>query len=382
MNFLVLGGGAQGSAAAFDLLRREEVERVVLADAHAGALPGFLANGFEGRLERREIDATDEAAVLEAMEGMDAVACALPYHFNVRMTRLAVRAGRHYCDLGGHTADVKTQRRFDAEAADRGVSVIPDCGLAPGLTTVLAQAGIDRLDEAGSVRIWVGGLPQAPKPPLRYHIVYSLEGMLDYYTTPSVVLRGGEITEVEPLTEVERVTFPPPLGELEAFHTSGGISTLPHRYEGRIPEMIYKTLRYPGHAEIMRAIRDLGLLDATPLEVAGASVAPRDLFIRRVTPHLRDPDAKDLVALRVEVRGVRDGRCRKVRFEMVDRFDEEFGLTAMMRTTGFPLALTALMQAQGRVAGSGVRTPDEAVPGDAFVAELGRRGIRIERSEG
>ena len=166
----------------------------------------------------------------------------------------------------------------------KGISVIPDCGLAPGMVNILAAEGIRRMDRAEKVKIYVGGLPQPPEPPLNYQIVYSLEGALDYYTTPSWVLRGGKPVQVDALSEVEPVEFPAPVGTLEAFHTGGGISTMPFAYEGKIEVMEYKTLRYPGHVAIMRPIRELGLLGNEPIEVKGKQVVPRDLFIAAVQP--------------------------------------------------------------------------------------------------
>jgi lysine 6-dehydrogenase len=250
------------------------------------------------------------------------------------------------------------------------------------MVNVLAQAGIDALDEVDSVRILVGGLPRHPRPPLNYQVVYSLEGVLDYYTTRSIVLEEGEIREREALSGVERVTFPEPVGELEAFHTAGGISTMPYRYRGRIPRMEYKTLRYPGHAEIMRAIRELGLLSQDAVWVDGCRVSPRSFFIQVVRPHLTFEAAEDLVALRVEVTGRSDGSDRTVRFDLLDRYDPEHDITAMMRTTGYSLAVTALMQVDGRIRERGVRTPDECVPPQAYIDELHRRGVVIERREG
>src|SRR5690606_37000590 len=157
-------------------------------------------------------------------------------------------------------------------------------------------------DRPRAVRIKVGGLPQNPRPPLNYQVVYSMEGVLDYYTTRSLVLRDGEPVQVEALSEVEELDFPG-VGRLEAFHTAGGLSTMAQRYRGKLETMEYRTLRYPGHAAAMRAIRDLGLLDSEPVDVKGAAVAPRDLFLARVGPELRrDPhESPDLVALRVEV---------------------------------------------------------------------------------
>jgi lysine 6-dehydrogenase len=174
------------------------------------------------------------------------------------------------------------------------------------------------------------------------------------------------------------VEFPAPVGTLEAFHTGGGISTLPFAYEGKVDVMEYKTLRYPGHAAIMRPIRELGLLDMKPVEVKGQTVAPRDLFIATVSPRLHKPLGQDLGALQVLVSGLKGGARREVGFRLIDYYDVEHGISAMMRTTGFSLSITGQMQADGRVTQKGVRTPDEAMPFGAYVSELGKRGIRIE----
>lgn len=392
MKVLVLGGGAQGSAAAYDLLQDEGVTEVVIGDMQTEVAPflrPYLADaggpaggaGQAGKLRVARVDARDEASVRAAMAGMTSVVCALPYYFNLPMTKLAIEAGANFADLGGNTEIVEAQRKLDADAKAAGVSVIPDCGLAPGMVNILAQAGIDELDSTTSVRMWVGGLPQNPEPPLNYQIVYSMEGVLDYYTTPGLVLREGEPAEVEPLTELESVDFPEPLGTLEAFYTAGGISTLPFRYRGQLRTMEYKTLRYPGHAGIMKAIRDLGLLSDAPVKVGDAEITPRQFFIDRVTPLLRKPEGKDLVALRVEIRGEKDGEARTIRYDVLDYYDASTGITAMMRTTGYSLALTGVMQGRGQIRETGVRTPDETVEPGAYIDGLARRGIQIARSE-
>jgi lysine 6-dehydrogenase len=305
--------------------------------------------------------------------------CALPYYFNLEMTRIAIDAGVHFSDLGGNTEIVRMQKALDASAGAKGITVVPDCGLAPGMVNILAQLGISRMDSASRVKIFVGGLPQAPEGPLKYQIVYSLEGVLDYYTTLSWVLRGGRPTQVKALSELESVVFAEPIGELEAFHTAGGLSTMSARYEGKIGTMEYKTLRYPGHAHIMEAIRDLGLLGLEPIDVKGQRVVPRDLAVAAMTPHLRKPDAKDLVALRVLVEGTKDGKPAKQTFELVDRYDAARRISAMERSTGFSLSITGQLQAAGAVKPAGVRTPDECIPGERYVAELAERGIAIRQ---
>ena len=379
MRFLVLGGGAQGTAAAFDLLRDESVSEVLLADVAAGEPHPCLRPHAGARLTTVEADAADTARIATLMEGTTGVLCALPYYFNLPMAQLAIESGVHYADLGGHTAIVKQQCALDDQARASGVSIVPDTGLAPGMVHIFAQGGIDSMDSVEAVRLWVGGLPQQPKPPLNYEVVYSLEGMLDYYVTPATILRDGRQTTVAALSGLESVDFPTPVGRLEAFFTGGGTSTLPSRYEGRIGTLEYKTLRYPGHARIMRAIRELGLLSDKDVDYNGTRVNPRQFFIDRVTPLLSGDGGGDMVVVRVDVTGIRDGEPKRIRYEVLDRHDPGTGLTAMGRTTGFSLSITALMQARGEVR-PGARTPDDSISPDRYITELARRGIRTEVS--
>jgi len=196
------------------------------------------------------------------------------------------------------------------------------------------------------------------------------------------VLRDGKRAQVDALSELEDVAFPAPVGTLEAFHTGGGISTMPFAWEGKIPVMEYKTLRYPGHVAIMKPIRELGLLDNTPIAMNGDGhkISPRQAFIAAVSPKLTKPQGRDLVALRVDVTGTKGGNSAGWRWQMVDRYDESRHVTAMMRTTGYSLAITGLMQVDGRVALKGVHTPDECVPAGAYIAELAKRGVAIAES--
>jgi len=375
MRMLVLGAGLQGSACAYDLLQRPEVERVTLADLHSDRLPAFLKRKKSKRLAPTRLDAKQAGALRKLMRNHDAVMNALPYYFNYPVAKAAVTSGLHCADLGGNTEIVQKQKTLHKAAQRKRVSVIPDCGLAPGMVNIIAAEGIRRVGDAESVKIYVGGLPQKPEPPLNYQIVYSLEGALDYYTTPSWVLREGRPERVDALSELEDVPFPSPVGTLEAFHTGGGISTMPWVYSGKVRTMEYKTLRYPGHAAIMRPIREMGLLSLDPVKVRGTDVVPRDAFIAAVSPQLSKPNGRDLVALRVEVTG-KDGR--RVAWQLLDYYDEATGISAMMRTTGFSLAITGVMQVDGRISSAGVYTPDEAVPFQAYVDELRQRGVRIE----
>ena len=378
MRMLVLGAGLQGSACAYDLLQNPDVTQVRLADLRFDHLPSFLKPLAGPRLIPTPLDVRDREAVLAVMRESDAVMSAIPYYFNLQLAECAVEAGVHFCDLGGNTEIVFQQKELAEKAVAKGVTVVPDCGVAPGMVNILAQHGISQLDTVDSVRIFVGGLPQNPEPPLNYQIVYSLEGVLDYYTTLSWVVRDGKRVRVTALSELETVSFPAPVGDLEAFHTAGGLSTMAFRYEGKIPTMEYKTLRYPGHAAMMKAIRELGLLDLEPVDVKGVKVVPRDVFVSVVGPKLTKPQGRDLLALRVTVTGTKAGTSATRQFDLIDRHDETHGISAMMRTTGYSLSITGQMQARGEVTPPGVWTPDECMPAAAYIAELRKRGMEIQ----
>jgi lysine 6-dehydrogenase len=378
MKLAVFGAGLQGCACAFDLLRNPEVTEVRLADRTLDRLPPYLRPHVGGRLTLHALDAGDSAAVTTVVRGTSAVMSALPYTLNLALAHIAVREGVHFSDLGGNTGIVFQQRdELDAEARARGISVIPDCGLAPGLVNIIAELGIQRCDTVSAVRLFVGGLPQHPQPPLNYQVVYSLEGMLDYSTTPSWVLRDGARRQVAALSEIVPVPFAEPLGTLEAFHTGGGLSTMAFRYEGRIPTMEYKTLRYPGHARVLEAIRELGFFSLDPIDAGGVRVAPRAVAIAVMDKALRKPESPDVVALRVVVEGTRGGTGVTHTWELIDRYDAEHGISAMMRTTGYSLAITGLMQTSGDVVATGVHTPDECMPGERYLAALAERGVMV-----
>ena len=380
MRMLVLGAGLQGSACAYDLLQNDEVTEVRLADISTEHLPEFLAPYSGKRLIPTRLDVRDVEGVRALMRASDAIMSAIPYYFNLDLAKHAAETGVHFCDLGGNTDIVFEQKKLDAKAREKGITIVPDCGLAPGMVNILAQHGIDQLDTVDEVKIYVGGLPQDPEPPLNYQIVYSLEGVLDYYTTLSWVVRNGKREQVKALSELEPVHFDSPVGELEAFHTAGGLSTMAFRYEGKIPTMEYKTLRYPGHAKIMEAIRELGLLELEPIDVKGVRVSPRDVAVAAMGPRLTKPEGKDLVALRVTVKGKKAGAAKSISYELVDFYDDERGISAMMRTTGYSLSITGQMQARGEVQPPGVHTPDECIPAEKYITELQKRGINIRIS--
>ena len=373
---LVLGGGRMGFGAAFDLARNSEIEEITVADIDVARAQQVCDGIGGGRLQARQIDVNDLGAVEDLMRGHDAVISCVVYRHNVDLARTAIRAGAHFCDLGGNNDVVAAELALDEDARAAGLNVIPDCGLAPGMVSVLAMHGLQRFPEADSLHIRVGGLPKDPQPPLDYQIVFSVEGLINEYVEAAKVVREGNLVTVESMTELEELDFPDPYGRMEAFQTSGGTSTLPQTLGARIRNLDYKTIRYPGHCEKFKTMLDLNLGSSDPVEIDGMSIAPRRLFGKLLVDNL-PADGPDVVLVRLSFLGGDEGRRRELRYEIIDEYDEENGVSAMMRTTAFPASIIAQMMARGQTLEKGAIPQERAIDPEPFVRELERRNIRI-----
>jgi lysine 6-dehydrogenase len=383
VNILVLGAGRMGLGAAYDLAHNSPgVRGVTIADVDEGRARAVAETVKSGRVRAARVDVESHAQTVALMRDHAAVISCVPYVFNLQLARASIEARTNFCDLGGNNTVVDAELALDHEARAAGVNLIPDCGLAPGMVSVLAAHGAERFAELDSVRIRVGGLPQEPRPPLGYQIVFSVEGLLNEYVERARVLRDGQLVEVESMTELETLDFPAPYGRMEAFQTSGGTSTLPETFRGRVRELDYKTIRYPGNCERFRLLMDLGLTGSAEVDLGGVRVAPRRLLGELLARRL-PADEPDLVFVRLEFRGTmpRDDAPRLLRYDIIDRFDGRTGLSAMQRTTSFPASVVAQMMARGETTRKGAVPQERCVPPAAFVAELARRGISIEESE-
>ncbi|MBD3366963.1 MAG: saccharopine dehydrogenase [Candidatus Eisenbacteria bacterium] len=377
MRLLVLGGGLMGRAAASDMTRQPDVEKVLVADVDPACLEATEKLVDSEKLETIELNVGEVSDVAAVMEGVDAALGAVSYTYNVELANAAIDAGIHYCDLGGNNSVVDGELALDAKAKERGVTVIPDTGLAPGMVSLLAMHGVEAMDEAEDVHIRVGGLPVDPRPPLDYMIVFSVQGLINEYVEPCLAIRQGRtVGDLKPLTEVESISFPDPFKNLEAFHTSGGASTLPRTLLGTVRNLDYKTIRYPGHAAKMRAMYRLGLMSRDPVDVDGVTVQPRSVLERLLALNL-PRSGRDVVLLRVTVTGTRDGRDMLATYEMVDYGEPDRGITAMMRDTAYPSAVICMMMARGETK-PGASPQELAVDGARFIEELKRRGLPLD----
>ena len=376
MKILVLGAGRMGYGAAFDLVHNSPaVERVTIADFNLKKAEETAEKVGTSSIDAHHVDASNYSDAVNLMTGHDAVISCVNYWYNESLSRAAIDAGANFCDLGGNNYVVDAQLALDDEAKAAGINIIPDCGLAPGMVSILAMHGAAKFDEIEEIHIRVGGLPQKPQPPLNYQLVFSVEGLINEYVEHARVIRDGEIMTVPSMTELETLSFEgfPPL---EAFQTSGGTSTLPDTFLGKVQQLDYKTIRYAGHCEKFKTMIDLGLCSSEEIVADFVKVKPRKVFGELLQQHL-PADGPDYVLVRLEFAGVVDGRPRTMRYDIVDKQDEATGLSAMMRTTAFPASIIAQMMAKGDVVTRGATPQESAIDPDRFVAELSRRNIVI-----
>jgi lysine 6-dehydrogenase len=379
MRIAVVGAGLMGRAAVYDLSRNEDVDKVGVYDTDYRLAEEIAERYGFGKSVAGKLDAGNEEESADVLAGYDAAVSSVPYTHNVTLTKAAIAGKCHMVDLGGNNRVVREQLKMDQKAANAGVLVVPDCGLAPGMVSVLAADGVARMDRVNSLNIRVGGLPQSPKPPMNYQLVFSPEGLINEYSEPCIILEAGKKRTVEPMTGIEELEFDG-VGTVEAFYTSGGTSTLPDTFEGKIDYLDYKTIRYPGHCLLFRPMLQIGLASREPVDVAGRMVEPRALLkeVLRRQLSLSEPD---LVLVRLTLLGEKDGCKTRLTYEIIDRQDERTGLTAMMRTTAFPAVIIALMAAGAQIAALGVKPQEIVVKPSLFIPQLERRGIKLQVRE-
>ena len=377
--YTVLGAGRQGTAAAYDLAKFSHAKKTILADINQE-----IAENSAKRINKLigsdtaiglELDVSDKSALLEMLKGVDVTLSAVPYYFNLEITKACIEAGSSLCDMGGHTGVVREQLALDAEAKAAGISIVPDCGMGPGLNVTMAAYAQELLDETHSVHIFDGGLPQNPTPPWNYQATFHINGLTNEMDGQATFLRDGVLTPVDTLSEPEFVEFDS-LGSLEADVTSGGLSTSPWTFEGKLQNFTNKTLRYPGHFEWLRAFKELGLFSEQKLQVNGCRISPREVYHALLEPKISAPEIRDVCVMRVKGYGQKDGADTTVVIDLIDYYDEATGFTAMERLTGWHCAIMMGFQAQGKVSAGGI-SMEVAVPAGEFMQAVRERGIKF-----
>lgn len=394
MKLLVIGSGMMGSAAAFDMARQSQVESVSLVDSDLKRAREVAArvNRITGdrKVRALALDASSKKAAAKLMRGHDAALSAVPYFLNFGLAKAAIEARCHFADLGGNNTVVRQELALAGEAEKRDVALAPDCGLSPGMASILGGELVRRLGgRADALRLYVGGLPEKLMPPFHYQLVFSVEGLINEYVEPARILRKGKLVTIEPLTEPEEFHMPG-FAPLVAFHTSGGTSTLPESFAGKVGECFEKTLRYPGHYDLLCELKALGLFSSDKMRINGTEITPRAVMSKIFEGKFAGK-GPDVCIMRLEahesvrspgVRGLLGGRLkgRVASFTMVDHYDPKTDMSAMMRTTAFPASIVVQMIASGALTKRGGILQERDIPADLFLDEMSKRGIHITYS--
>ena len=374
MRVLVLGAGMVGSVAAADLAATPGFE-VTVADAGKESLARALRRSG-GRVRTLQADAgsAKKAAALVARTKAEIVLGALPSRFGFDVMRGVIGTGRPYVDISFMPEDF---REHDAIARRAGVPVVADCGVAPGMSNLLAGWAARTLDRCDAIEILVGGLPRERHWPWQYKAPFSHHDVIEEYVRPSRVVEGGKVVVKDALSEPELVTIPG-LGTLEAFYTDG-LRSLADTL--KVPTMREKTMRWPGHAELMRTLRHLGLFSHEPVQVGDARVRPIDLTAKLLFPHWTYEEGEsDVTVMTVRAWGMRGGREVRLAWTLHDELDPSTGFPSMSRTTAFPATSVLRLIAAGRIRKPGVHAPEmlASMPGivDAVLADQRARGVK------
>jgi lysine 6-dehydrogenase len=380
MKVAVLGAGLMGKEAARDLAGSPRVKKITLADVDAKRAEAVCVQLDSPKLSSAYLDASDHQELTRFIADYDVVINALFYSFNEKVAKAAIEAGVSSVDLGGHIGHM-TDRVLELhdQAKEANVTLIPDLGVAPGMINILSGYGASKLEEVTAIKLYVGGIPVRPEPPLEYNHVFSMEGVFDHYTDPSLIIRNGIKQVVPSLSEIETIHFEK-FGPLEAFHTAGGTSTLSLSYPN-LETLEYKTVRYRGHAEKFKLLVDLNLTrNDYEVEVNGRTIKPRDVLLKTLDPIVELGEKDDAVLLRVITEGTKDGKTASYEYEMVTYKDREHQVTAMARSTAYTISVVAQMIGSGLISKKGVYCPEKVVPGKEYIAEMAKRGVHIHET--
>lgn len=370
---VVLGAGLMGRALAWDLCRQDNIDSVVVADVSAARIKETKKIVDSKKATFTGLDIENAAGLKKLLKGAKLVFGAVSYQFNAKLTAACIAEGAHFVDLGGNDAIVDKQFAMSPKAKAKDVAVFPDCGLAPGLAGILGMHVFRQFDTCNDLHLRVGGLPQHPKPPLNYMLVFSVHGLINEYKEPVRVIRKGKLEIVPGMSGLETLEFPKPYGKLEAFYTSGGVSTLVKTLEGKVKDLDYKTIRYLGHQEKIQFLMEMGFFDEKKTSLG---ITPRDQTEAILSEKLTLPD-QDLILMRVWGEGTKGKKKSKISYRCIDLFDKKANLTAMMRMTAFPAAIIGNMILKGDIKTRGVLRQEEHVPVPLLLKELAKRNIKI-----
>ena len=382
MNVAVIGSGRQGTAAGYDLVKSEDINSLLLIDSSIQSLKKSknhilrLVPGAD--VLTAKIDIKEELpSLVKKLEGIDLFISAVPYKYNLELTSIAIDTKTSMVDLGGHTGIVRKQLAYNKTASDLGITIVPDCGMGPGMNISMAMLAIEKTDVPRNISIWDGGLPKNPNPPWNYNLFFNIDGLTNEYDECAFFLDSSKVVEVPCFDRYEIIDFGQGIGKLEAAVTSGGLSTLPWTMEGKLDSLENKTLRYLGHWEWMKAYRELGLFSLDKIMYKNSEIVVRDFYHSLLESKIDDGNRDDICIMRVECKGIKDGRDAIVKVDAVEFYDDITGFMAMEKWTGWHASIVAQKILSGDV-GPGAISVENSITGNAFYEEALKRGYDIK----
>ncbi len=364
-------------AIAYDILNHTDTTTITLLDNSQKTLTQARTFLKPQTVETIQADINNTTQLNPLFRQSDIIISAAHYHFNYHLAQLAIKTHSHFIDLGGNNNIVAQQKTLHTQAQKANVTIIPDNGLAPGLVSIITHDIVNTFDTIDTVHIRVGGIPQHPQLPLKYQLVFSIDGLINEYAEPALILNRGIITEKPSLTELETIQFPPPYNQMEAFLTSGGCSTLPYTYQKKIGYLDYKTIRYPGHCAKIYPLFELGLASTQSITLNNTTIKPRSVLKKLLQKHI-PTTGKDAVLLQIQTTGTINQKQHTRIYQIIDHYDTINDITAMQRMTGYPVAITAQMILTQQIIKTGVYCPEEIIPPDSMFTELQKRNINLE----
>ena len=380
-NYCVIGTGRQGTAAAYDLLKYADINNLLLLDNNQASIDQCLRkiNSVKSNIKiiTSIIDFNDIDDLKNKLNSIHIFLSSVPYKYNLMLTQVALDTSCSMVDLGGHTGNVIKQLSYDKEAKQKGITIVPDCGMGPGMNVSMALLAIEQFDEAYEVKIWDGGLPRNPKEPWNYSLFFNIAGLTNEYDAHAFFLKDGKIIEVDCFEDYEVIDFGGSIGKLEASVTSGGLSTMPWTFEGKLKVLENKTLRYIGHWEWMKAYRQLGLFNEDKISFNGQKIVPRDFYHHLLEPQLDTKDFNDICIMRVTATGLINGKKKEVVIDAYETYDDKTQLMAMEKWTGWHASIV-MQHIINKKISSGTFPIEKALSGKDFYEQAQKRNYKIE----
>jgi len=382
MKIAVLGAGAAGTAITRFLNQEKSVTSIRVLDRNGNALDELESSIDSNKLRLHRVSMDKEMSVTGLLNGVDCIISALPFKHNYKVAKIALKAAIPYVDLGGDDEITQKQLNLNDLAREANVCMIPNAGFAPGLVNVLSMHGYESFDSVESIVIRAAGLPKQPVPPLNYHLSFSPVGLVNEYLNKVIVIENGDLIEMDALDGYEtcKLKAHPELGLLEAFYTSGSSTFIARELVGKVNTFDFKTLRYVGHRDIIKAFFDLGFNSGQIIDIR-TGLTYRELFIRQLKKHL--PHTKnDIAVAKINLKGMRDGKSIIREYEVFLESEHEATISAMMTVTSQSAVSTAMLLAENKIKGpGGVFTPETILPKEEYIQRMMSSGVNISISE-